>query len=309
MPCQQRRNGRFLGESRVSRARDGRASRRSRAALLAAALAAAAWSGAPRAARAQRAEARSDADAAGSRTAVEGEGVGSAGAARASTADRTTARPATAPPASVDDRRLRLEPPPLPSQRPSVLGWELHALMVLPLADALCPAGEACLLNEGVGLGGSVERRWPFGGALVLGYDLALLEGGGIFEVGTLQVLRAGVKWVIPIDRATKPYLGVDVGAVLFGDSFDVATAGGTVQLDAGAEVELTHRYALTLGLVFRAITTGGFVSLGDSVARGRDPSASLALVVQVGLAFLEDPTELLDDPVLPPGAARAASN
>jgi hypothetical protein len=295
MPCQQRWNPRFSWESGTSRARDDLGSSVERrvvphgraAAVVVGALAVCAIS--PRTPGA----AALDASAPGSTPSPDG--TASVASADGGDATREVGTRASA----VDGERgalplgpLRLEPPPTPAQRPSVLGWELHVLMVLPLADALCPAGEACLLNEGVGLGGSVERRWPFGGALVLGYDLALLEGGGIFEVGTLQVLRAGVKWVVPIDRATKPYVGVDVGAVLFGDSFEIATAGGAVQLDAGAEIELTHRYALKLGLVFRAFTTGGFVSIGDSVARGRDPSASLALVLQVGLAFLEDPTE-----------------
>lgn len=186
-------------------------------------------------------------------------------------------------------RALQLEPPPPPEQRASLFGGELHVHVVLPLADALCPSGESCLLNGGFGLGGSMERRWSFGGALLLGYDLALLDAGGIYEVSTLQTIRVGVKWVVPLDRVLKPYLELAIGALLFGDTFGVATAGGALQLGLGGEFELTEALALTGGLVFRGFTTGAFISTTDRVPRGRDPGANLALLVQVGILFMDD--------------------
>lgn len=185
---------------------------------------------------------------------------------------------------------FRLEPPPPPEQRASLFGGELHIQLVLPLADALCPRGERCLLNSGFGIGGSIERRWSFGGALLLGYDLALLNGDGIYEVPTLQTVRVGVKWVVPLDRVLKPYLEIAIGALLFGDTFGIATAGGALQLAVGGELELSETLALTGGIVFRGFTTGAFISTTDRVPRGRDPGASLALLVQVGILFLDDP-------------------
>ena len=185
---------------------------------------------------------------------------------------------------------LRLEPPPPPEQRASLFGGEVHIQLVLPLRDALCPGGESCLLNSGFGIGASIERRWSFGGALLLGYDLALLDSGGIYEVGTLQTVRVGVKWVVPLDRALKPYVEIAMGALLFGDTFGVATAGGALQLGLGGELELTEKLALAGGIVFRAFTTGAFISTTDRVPRGSDPGASLALLLQIGILFMDDP-------------------
>ena len=185
---------------------------------------------------------------------------------------------------------LRLQPPPTPAQRGSLFAGELHIQAVLPLADALCPSGESCLLNGGFGIGGSVERRWTFGGALSLGYDLALLDAGGIYEVSTLQTIRVGVKWVVPLDRVLKPYLEIAIGALLFGDTFGLATAGGALQLGVGGELEVTASVSLTGGLVFRGFTTGAFISTSDRVPRGRDPGANLALLLQVGILFMNDP-------------------
>lgn len=185
---------------------------------------------------------------------------------------------------------LRLQPPPPPEQRSSLFGGELHVQVVLPLADALCPSGESCLLNGGFGIGGTVERRWPWGGGLLLGYDLALLDADGIYEVSTLQTVRVGVKWVVPFDRVFKPYVEMAIGALLFGDTFGVATAGGALQLGLGGELELTETVAITGGLVFRGFTTGAFISTTDRVPRGRDPGANLALLVQIGILFMDDP-------------------
>jgi hypothetical protein len=185
---------------------------------------------------------------------------------------------------------LRLQPPPPPEQRASLFGGELHIQVVLPVSDALCPRGESCLLNGGFGIGGTIERRWPFGGTLLLGYDLALLDASGIYEVSTLQTVRVGVKWVVPLNTLLKPYFEVAIGALLFGDTFGVATAGGALQLGVGGELELTETLALTGGLVFRGFTTGAFISTADLVSRGRDPGASLALLVQVGILFIDDP-------------------
>ncbi len=185
---------------------------------------------------------------------------------------------------------LRLQPPPPPAQRDSQFGGELHLQLVLPLAPALCPRDERCLLNGGFGIGGSVEQRWAFGGALLLGYDLSLLDAEGTFEVSTLHTLRVGARWVIPLDTVLQPYGELGLGAVLFGDSFGVATAGAALQLGVGGELELTPRMALTAGVVFRAFTTGAFRARADEAPDPRDAGANFALLLQAGILLLDDP-------------------
>ena len=185
---------------------------------------------------------------------------------------------------------LRLQPPPPPAQRDSQFGGELHLQLVLPLAPALCPRDERCLLNGGFGIGGSVEQRWAFGGALLVGYDLSLLDAEGSFEVSTLHTLRAGARWVVPLDTVLQPYAEAALGAVLFGDTFGVATAGAALQLGVGGELELTPRMALTAGVVFRGFTTGAFRARGDDAPAPRDAGANFALLVQAGILLLDDP-------------------
>lgn len=200
---------------------------------------------------------------------------------------------ASAAPASADGPALDLAPRLMPS-RPSVFGAELHLAAVVPFVDVLCPdegasgAASACLLNEGIGVGGTVERRWQFGGALLLGYDLSFLSGSGVYEVGVLQSLRVGAKWVAPLDTALKPYIEVAVGALLFGDSFTIATAGGCLQFGAGGELEFAENLSLVVGIVFRGFSTGSFITPNDMVSRGNDPGANLALMLQVGVLYLE---------------------
>ena len=185
---------------------------------------------------------------------------------------------------------LRLQPPPPPAQRDSQFGGELHLQLVLPLAPALCPRDERCLLNGGFGIGGSVEQRWAFGGALLVGYDLSLLDAEGSFEVSTLHTLRVGARWVVPLDTVLQPYAEAGLGAVLFGDTFGVATAGAALQLGVGGELELTPRMALTAGVVFRGFTTGAFRARGDEAPAPRDAGANFALLVQAGILLLDDP-------------------
>lgn len=174
--------------------------------------------------------------------------------------------------------------------RDSVFAGEVHVQAVAPFVDSLCPSHTECLLKEGFGIGGSLERRWSFGGALVFGYDLSFLSGSGVYEVGTLQTLRAGAKYVIPFGTQLTPYVDLEVGALLFGDTFQVATAGGAVQVGAGIEYELSDTLSFVAGLVFRGFTTGSFITGADRVVRGRDPGASLALLIEVGVLFLGDP-------------------
>jgi len=215
------------------------------------------------------------------------------------------ARAAIAQDAPVDTARVVEERPPTQNDqgdadsalaspapmraRDSVLAGEVHVQAVAPFVDSLCPSHTECLLKEGFGVGGSLERRWSFGGALVFGYDLSFLSGSGVYEVGTLQTLRAGAKYVIPLGTQLTPYIDLEVGALLFGDTFQVATAGGAVQLGAGIEYELSDTLSFVAGLVFRGFTTGSFITGADRVVRGRDPGASLALLIEVGVLFLGD--------------------
>jgi hypothetical protein len=175
---------------------------------------------------------------------------------------------------------------PVPGDVESTVVVEGHIAAVVPFVDALCPSGSGCLLNEGFGIGAWVERRWPFGGALYLGYDVAFLTAQGVYEVGVLQALRTGGRWVFPTGQRLRPYAELGIDVVCFGDSFQIATAGAAVDLGAGGELELSSSTSLVFGLVFRAFTTGPFVTPNDRVVRGDDPAASLALLARVGIAW-----------------------
>jgi hypothetical protein len=94
----------------------------------------------------------------------------------------------------------------------------------------------------------------------------------------------------VPLDTVLQPYAELGLGAVLFGDSFGVATAGAALQLGVGGELELTPRMALTAGLVFRVFSTGAFRARADAAPDPRDAGANFALLVQAGILLLDDP-------------------
>jgi hypothetical protein len=150
----------------------------------------------------------------------------------------------------------------------------------------LCPGNAACIYGSGFGLGALVERRYRSGVGLGVAYDVSFLGGDNVFELSTLQKLSVSFRHFFLLRSAAHPFFGVEVGAVLFGDTFRVSTGGFHVDGRAGVEVEVTNTLSFTLYAVVRALYTVPFTSQPDGVRRSHSGGMDLALNVGAGLAL-----------------------
>ena len=85
---------------------------------------------------------------------------------------------------------------------------------------------------------------------------------------------------------AVHPFLGVEGGAALFGDTFQVATGGWYVDGRAGVEIEATDTLSFTIYAIARALYTVPFTSPRDDVRRSSSGGLDLTLSVGGGLAL-----------------------
>ncbi len=185
----------------------------------------------------------------------------------------------------------RFELPRAPLDLEPVLGGEAHFSVVAPISRApLCPDGADCIFNAGVGVGGTIERRWVSGLALGLGYDVWLLDSSGVYELGIMQFVRATARYAFMPMNVVHPFIGVSIGALLFGDTLEVSTVGLEVEALGGIEVELTEAFGLWLAMPVRVLSTAAFVTRRDRVSRASDIGANLALALQAGIVVVDVP-------------------
>jgi len=176
------------------------------------------------------------------------------------------------------------------SPLPTLVG-EVHLSAVIPFArEPLCPVDRPCVLGGGGGIGGTLEHRWSIGFALFVGYDAWFLDSDGVYEIGVLQLLRAGARYVFMMDSLLHPFLDAGVGLVLFGDTFLVSAAGGAIQLTLGAEIELSDEIAMTLSTAWRFFVTSEFSTSSDRTVRGGE-GLNAAVAIQIGFALTPETT------------------
>ncbi|MEZ4252121.1 MAG: hypothetical protein R3B99_28235 [Polyangiales bacterium] len=179
------------------------------------------------------------------------------------------------------------EPPPPPSEHAPRVAGEVHLDIVFPFADRpLCPSGGACVFGGGGGIGGIVEWRWPSGWALGAGYDVWLLDGNGVHELSTLQVLRLVGRRYFLRARQIHPFVGGAIGGLLFGDAFRRNAGGGSVDLFSGFELEILPTLAFVVDVGVRLFATSAFTSRSDGLDRASSFGLDGAAMLQVGLAL-----------------------
>lgn len=179
------------------------------------------------------------------------------------------------------------ELPPNPRDRPPT--WNVEPRLEIDaklVTRRLCPGGAACIYGSGFGLGVLVERRYRSGFALGVAYDMVFMGGQNVFELSTLQKLSVSVRQFFMLRHAAHPFLGVEVGPVLFGDTFRVSTGGFHVDGRAGVEIEATNTLSFTLYAILRALYTVPFTSQPDDVLRSHRGGLDLTLNVGAGLAL-----------------------
>ncbi len=183
-----------------------------------------------------------------------------------------------------------VEPPPAPESRDAELDVTLRLGAVAPLERTdICPGDSLCVLGAGGTFGVEIERRWPIGVGISVAYDAWFVDSGGVFELGIVQIIRAGVGYTFLPESMVHPWLRVGAGALVFGDTFLVETVGGALNAGAGVEVELTDSVMLDGGAAFWLFTTSPFTTGRDRTLRSEGLGLNLALQVHVGLTIVAE--------------------
>jgi hypothetical protein len=184
-------------------------------------------------------------------------------------------------------RAEAFELPPDPRDRPPAWNVEPRLELVFPLViRRLCPDNAACLYGSGFGLGALVERRYRSGVGLGVAYDVRFMGGDNVFELSTLQTLAVSFRYFFRPSSAVHPFVGVEAGAAIFGDTFRASTGGVHVDGRAGVEIEATNTLSFTLYAIVRALYTVPFTSQPDGVRRSSSGGLDLTLSVGGGLAL-----------------------
>lgn len=191
--------------------------------------------------------------------------------------------------AQSDAEEFELPPPP-DSLGPHRVG-EFYLPFVFPVArDPLCPEDAACIFGGGGGVGALTEWRWPKGPAVGFGYDLWFLNGNAVYELTTVQFLKAHFRYYGLREKLAHPFIGAGLGFLLLGDVFRRNAVGAGLEGTVGVELELTSRLAFTSQLSLRVFATNGFRSRSDGVDRAVDFGVDVAASLTFGLVLLEAP-------------------
>jgi hypothetical protein len=178
--------------------------------------------------------------------------------------------------------------PPPPARSAPRLALEVHTVLTLPLDNAgLCPTGSGCVLQTGGGVGVSMERRWPSGFGVLVGYDAWFLDSDSVYELAVQQVLRSGMRYTTPTDFIFHPVFELSAGVMGLGDIFRIQTGGFLVQGFAGCETELTESFGVRFGIGMRAFSHSPFTTVRDGVRRGEQGRFSESFFIEVGLTVM----------------------
>lgn len=142
--------------------------------------------------------------------------------------------------------------PPPNSLEYVVTGIALSAETVVEPAD-MCPESiNACILERGLGLGIRVGYRtrgpWYAGGA----YEFSRHESSNLLRLAIMQQLRAEMRYYADLGTRATPYIGVGLGAVIYGNEWGADTAGATGMLGPGVELVATQDLAVGAALYYR---------------------------------------------------------
>jgi hypothetical protein len=178
--------------------------------------------------------------------------------------------------------------PPAPSKAAPRWALDVHSGFTLSLNNrALCPSGFGCVMRSGGGIGATIERRWPKGLGVFGGYDAWFLDSDSVFELGTQQVLRGGIRYTVPTDVVLHPVIELGMGVMVYGDTFLIATFGVLLQPFVGAELELNETFGMRAGIGMRAFSHTKFRTERDNVLRGQHGAFSEALFLELGLTVM----------------------
>jgi hypothetical protein len=160
--------------------------------------------------------------------------------------------------------------------------------LVVPLSThRLCPAGYECIADVGWAVGVDFSYRWANGIGLGFGYEFWLLTANGVYEITVPQMFTGLLQYSFLPNHATHPLVRLRGGFLMLGPSYRVATMGGTAEIGAGAEVELSSNTVFSFLLTGNLLRTQSFITRADGALRGVDGALDAMLVLRVGFNFL----------------------
>ncbi|MGB9338096.1 MAG: hypothetical protein WCB63_02615 [Polyangiales bacterium] len=160
--------------------------------------------------------------------------------------------------------------------------------MVIPLSTKrLCPDGYGCIADLGWAIGLNFSYRWANGIGLGLGYEFWLLSANGVYETSVPQMFTGVLQYSFLPDRSSHPLVRLRGGFLILGPSFRVATMGGTAEIGAGAEVELSSGTVFSFLVTGNLLRTRSFTTPADGALRGVDGALDAMLGLRVGFNFL----------------------
>jgi hypothetical protein len=160
--------------------------------------------------------------------------------------------------------------------------------MVIPLStNRLCPDGYECIADLGWAVGVPFSYRWANGIGLGLGYEFWLLTANGVYESTVTQTFTALLQYSFLPNHATHPLIRLRGGFLMLGPAFRVDTIGGTLEIGAGAEVELSSDTVFSFLVTGNLLRTQPFTTSADNAQRAVDGALDAMLVLRVGFNFL----------------------
>lgn len=160
--------------------------------------------------------------------------------------------------------------------------------LVIPLSTKrLCPSGTQCIADLGWAVGVAFSYRWAAGVGLGLAYELWLMSANGVYEVTVPQMFLGTLRYSFLPRRSTHPVLRLRGGFLMLGPSFRVATIGGTAEIGAGAEFEITPDATVSFLVTGNLLRTQAFTTPADGALRGVGAALDAMLVLRLGFRFL----------------------
>ena len=186
---------------------------------------------------------------------------------------------------------LRAEPSERPGDPPKregsfAVGPETG--LVIPLSTKrLCPDGVGCIVDLGWAVEVGFSYRWKNGLGVGFGYEFWLMTANGVYETTVVQSFVGNLQYAFLPSRATHPLLRIRGGPLLLGPSFRIATVGGTAEIGAGAEVEISSDAVFSFLVTGNVLRTRSFVTSADDALRADSGTLDAMLVLRIGFNFL----------------------
>lgn len=96
---------------------------------------------------------------------------------------------------------------------------------------------------------------WYFGGA----YEFIKMDSSNLYRLGVFQQLRGEVRYVLDLGSRAAPYVTAGLGALVYGNEWQVQTGGAIAFVGAGTTFEVSRLALIGLELFYRPALVAGW--------------------------------------------------